>query len=115
MRLLVSVALLACLSSTSALADEDAATIEQLLVAVGESACTFIRNGKEYSSAAAEDHLRMKYRRGKRWASDAESFIDRIASKSSFSGKPYRIRCGASPAKLTSEWLSARLDELEAD
>ena len=31
----------------------------------------------------AADHLRLKHRRGKRYATSAETFIDRLASKSS--------------------------------
>ncbi|MEM9208274.1 MAG: DUF5329 family protein [Pseudomonadota bacterium] len=114
MRRVVVALLLALLASAPTVASDDDATIEALLVAVGESACTFIRNGKEYSSTDAEDHLRMKYRRGKQWATDAETFIERIASKSSFSGKPYRIRCGNGAAELTSDWLAARLTEIES-
>ncbi len=102
-------ALLLQLLGTAAMAANDADAIEHLLESVGSSECTFIRNGKEYSSVDAENHLRMKYRRGKKWASDADAFIERLASKSSFSGKPYRIRCGANPAQLASEWLTARL------
>ncbi len=111
MKTLFQTALLLHLVSIPAFASNDADAIEHLLVSVGNSGCTFIRNGKEYSSTDAEDHLRMKYRRGKKWATDAEAFIDRLASKSSFSGKPYRIRCGTDAAQLTSDWLTQRLAE----
>ena len=97
------------LTFSVASANEEVEKIEYLLTSIGESDCTFIRNGKEYSATEAESHLRMKYRRGKRWAKDVEGFIDRIASKSSFSGKPYRIRCGTAEPKPTSEWLRDRL------
>lgn len=107
--------LLGVLLTSPAFAGDDTQAIEYLLTAVGSSQCTFIRNGKEYSSEEAEAHLRMKYRRGKKWATDAEAFIERIASKSSMSRKPYRIRCGAAEAQLTSEWLAQRLAEFLPD
>ncbi len=109
MRGLPKLILVFALAFGVASANEEVEKIEYLLTSIGESGCTFIRNGKEYSASEAESHLRMKYRRGKKWANDAETFIERIASKSSFSGKPYRIRCGSAEPKPTSEWLSDRL------
>ena len=109
MRTLLVTLLLLAMAASPARAADDAAAIEYLLVAVGESGCTFIRNGKEYASEEAERHLRMKYRRGKRWAPDARAFIDRLASKSSMSGKPYRMRCADEGEQLTSEWLEVKL------
>jgi Family of unknown function (DUF5329) len=68
--------------------------IDFLLTSVAESSCVFIRNGKEYTGAAARDHLQMKRERGGKYFETTEQFIERLASKSSWSGKPYRIRCG---------------------
>lgn len=90
---------------------EAAAEIEFLLEAVGASGCVFIRNDKDHSSEEAEDHLRMKYRNGKRWAKSPEQFIERIATKSSWSGDPYFIRCSNAEQQPTGEWLSARLSD----
>ena len=59
MKKLFQTVLLLHLVSIPAFASNDADAIEHLLVSVGSSGCTFIRNGKEYSSADAEDHLRM--------------------------------------------------------
>lgn len=69
------------------------AEIDFLLETVAASGCTFIRNGSEHDAEAARDHLSLKRRRGKRYFDSADEFIERIASKSSWSGKPYRIRC----------------------
>jgi hypothetical protein len=88
---------------------EAAAEIEFLLEAVGVSGCVFIRNDKDHSSEEAEDHLRLKYRNGKRWVKSPEQFIERIATKSSWSGDPYLIRCSDAEQQPTGEWLSARL------
>jgi len=88
---------------------ESDARIEYLLTAVGTSDCTFIRNGTEHTAAAAEDHLRMKYKRGKLWVKNAEAFIERIASQSTLSGEPYRVRCPQQPPQTTQKWLQAQL------
>ncbi len=109
MKRLTIAALLVVIAAIPARADDGAAAIEYLLTAIGESGCTFIRNGKEYSSEDAESHLRMKYRRGKRWATDAGKFIERLASKSSMSGKPYLMRCEPDGEQPTAEWLEAKL------
>jgi hypothetical protein len=87
----------------------DADDIEFIINAVGTSECVFIRNGKEHSADDAEKHLRMKYRRGKKWVTSAESFIDRLASKSSFSGKPYLMRCGQQAPQPAAAWMMERL------
>ena len=88
--------------------------IEYLLTTIGTSGCEFIRNGKTHSAEDAESHLRMKYKRGKRYAKTAELFIERLATASSLSKRPYEISCdgGIEP---TGEWLKARLDELRSE
>ena len=92
-------------------ADNTAAEIEYLLDTIGQSGCTFIRNGKRHDAVAAEDHLRSKYRRGKRYASTTEKFIERLASASSMSKKPYYIECPGDEAVPTGEWLTAQLTD----
>lgn len=89
--------------------------IEYLLTTMSSSECTFIRNGKEYDAAAAESHLRMKYKRGKRYVSTTEEFIDRLASKSSMSKKPYYIACGGAEPTPSGQWLTALLNEYRAN
>ena len=109
---------IACLAAPlTATADEATvaeAEIEQLLVSIGESGCEFIRNGKRHSASDAESHLRMKYRRGKRYAKTAELFIERLATASSMSKRPYEIDCGGEPER-TGDWLKDRLDGLRAE
>ena len=91
-------------------AEQAPAEIEYLLTQIGSSGCTFIRNGKEHSAEDAEDHLRMKYRRGKRYADTTENFIDRLASKSSISKKLYMIECPGEAPVSTGSWLHSKLD-----
>ena len=90
---------------------ETRAEIDFLLTAVGDSGCTFLRNGEAHSATEAEGHLRMKYRRGRRYASTTEEFIERLASSSSMSRKPYLILCGNTDPVPTYDWLFERLRE----
>ena len=52
----------------------------------------FIRNGKEYSSNKAADHLRLKWRKAGRYVKTAEDFIELCGSRSSVSSKLYKMR-----------------------
>jgi len=42
----------------------------------------------------------------------AEQFIERAASQSSMSGKPYRIACPGQPEQTAAVWFGARLKAL---
>ena len=83
--------------------------IDALLTAVGDSGCTFIRNGKFYGAEKAESHLRMNYKRGRRHATTAEDFIRRLASRSSVSGKDYLIQCDGAGTVTSESWFTERL------
>lgn len=85
--------------------------VDYLIRTVSESGCNFVRNGKEHSASEAADHLQMKARRGKRYYDTTEEFIDRIASKSSWSGKPYLIQCDGEPEVTASDWFARVLSE----
>jgi hypothetical protein len=86
------------------LADTAEAEITYLIDQVAQSNCFYIRNGNEHDAAEAADHLRLKYRRGKRYADTAENFIDRLASESSWSGDAYQMRCGET-TEASRDWL----------
>ena len=79
-----------------------------LLDYVAGSGCIFMRNGDDHDAVDAADHLRLKYNRGRRYAATAEQFIDRLASQSSWSGKPYNVTCGAT-TEPSGEWLHRAL------
>ena len=107
-RLLLSLILLAgCIATVRAdmTAHEE---IRALIQAVAESGCEFNRNGSLHSAEAAAEHLELKYSRGKRYANSAEAFIDRRASKSSWSGKPYQMICDGE-VHPAGDWLTATL------
>ncbi len=92
----------------SASMDEE---IDFLLDTVGNSDCVFTRNGKDHAAEDARDHLQMKRKRGKRYFDSSEEFIERLASKSSWSGKPYFIQCGDEPRVTAKEWFTALLEQ----
>jgi len=71
--------------------------IGHLLDFVAQSGCQFNRNGSWHDSRAARDHLQEKYDylQRRNLVPDTHAFIERAASQSSFSGKPYQVRCGA--------------------
>ena len=88
--------------------------IDTLIAKVAASDCVFIRNGKEHDAKAASKHLQMKRQRGKRYYDTTEQFIERIASKSSWSGNEYRIRCQDGTPLSANAWFSAKLAALRA-
>ena len=92
-------------------ADDQDPEIDHLLQAIGKSDCVFIRNGSRHDSEKAEEHLRMKYKRGRRYATSAESFIERLASKSSMTRKLYMMECPGAEAEPAGEWLMRHLEE----
>ena len=76
---------------------------------------TFIRNDSTYDAKVAARFLRGKWEAEAKEIKTAMDFIDKVASVSSTSGKPYVIRFkGASEVKC-SEYLKKELKKLEKD
>ena len=90
------------------------AEIEALIGALSASGCEFERNGSWHGAERATAHLRRKYDwlRKRDLAPTAEAFIERAASESSVSGKPYRVRCPGRAAVPSSGWFAERLGEI---
>lgn len=66
--------------------------IRFLLETVESSQCTFIRNGSHHKASKARKHLERKLNHAGDRIKTAEDFINHLASKSSFSGRPYFIQ-----------------------
>jgi hypothetical protein len=67
--------------------------IEALIAAIERMTdATFIRNGRPYGAAAAAEFLRRKWRQREADVGSADDFIEKVASFSSTTGQPYRIR-----------------------
>jgi hypothetical protein len=90
--------------------------IDQLFAALQGSGCEFGRNGSWYDAQKATEHLHRKYdyllRKG--LVTTTESFIERAASGSSVSGKPYLVRCGGAQAVPSKSWFNDKLKDLRA-
>ena len=111
-RYLAAVLLLA--ANTPALAAPNATAqreITGLMQALEHSGCRFLRNGKWYGAAEAGSHLQRKYDylQGRSLADSAEQFIDNAASRSSISGKPYRVACPNRPEQDSALWFQQQL------
>ena len=91
------------------LADTKDEEIDYLISSVGKSGCTFIRNGKRYSRKDARAHLKSKRRRNAHLIDSTEEFIEKIASKSSTSGKVYLISCNGEDRQTAGEWFTTVL------
>lgn len=91
--------------------DQTPHEIQHLMDYIARSQCRFIRNGKTYDAEAAQAHIQRKYDHVRRRVRTTEDFIDLAASRSSVSGEPYRVQCGARTL-LCAEWLRAELEHL---
>lgn len=111
--------LLAAASAPSAFAAEDARTRDEvvhLLDYLGHSGCQFNRNGTWYDAQKARAHLEEKYAylQKRDMVPNAQAFIERAASTSSMSGKPYEVRCGTAQAVPSGRWLGDELRRYRA-
>ncbi len=76
---------------------------------------TFIRNGSDYDARAAARFLRGKWHAQEKEIKTAVDFIDKVASVSSTSGKPYVIRFKGAPEVKCGDYLKEELKKLEKD
>ena len=84
--------------------------INHLLEFVSNTSCQYERNGTVYDGARAEQHIKKKYEYFKDEIHSAEDFIKYSATKSTLSGKQYKIHCANMAVQNSSDWL---LDELK--
>lgn len=90
--------------------------IDSLLWRLAVSGCEFKRNGSWHTAEEAQAHLRRKldYLEKKSAVASTDQFIQRAATKSSMSGKPYQVRCGNQARVPSSRWLRTELQKLRA-
>lgn len=88
--------------------------IAYLLQFLADSDCEFNRNGTWYQGEKVVDHIKRKYNYllKKNLVDSTESFIDRAASKSSMSGRPYTVRCGVGEPVASGVWFREELKRL---
>ncbi len=94
-------------TSSYAYANKEA-EIQHLLNFVENSQCIFIRNGSEHNGPDAKAHIVKKYNYFKSRIDSAEEFIEYSATKSTMSGKKYKVRCDGKEY-LTAQWLNDEL------
>lgn len=94
--------------------------IQFLINHIAKSEVRFIRNGSEYSAKEAASHLKMKLNNAQNsWFAPDKSkwtavmFIEKIASKSSMSGKPYQIKLKTGKLVNSGDWLKAALESFD--
>lgn len=88
--------------------------IESLIKQVGEiKDAKFIRNGSTYEVAAAVRFLHGKWKANDSEVKTARDFIDRVASASGTSGKPYLIRFKDGREINSREYFLGELQKLE--
>lgn len=92
------------------------AEIDSLLDKLQSSACEFYRNGSWHTSSEAKSHLlrKLEYLEEKNAVQSTEQFIELGASNSSFSGKPYLVKCGNGTPIESRSWLSTELMAIRA-
>lgn len=74
----------------------------------------FVRNGWTYNSDNAAKFLKGKWDANAAEVKSAKDFIDKVASFSGTSGKPYLIRFKDGKEIRSSEFLSAELKRIES-
>lgn len=88
--------------------------IEALIRQVGElEDAKFIRNGSAYDVGTAVRFLRGKWKANDKHVQSARDFVDKVASVSGTSGKPYRIHFKDGRETTSREFLLAELRKLE--
>jgi uncharacterized protein with von Willebrand factor type A (vWA) domain len=109
--------LAACLWAFAAFAGESPvdAEIDALIARVGQARhVEFIRNGSAHTAAEAAAHLqRKRVAAGGRFAS-AEQFIDLVGTRSSLTGRAYRVRMADGRELDSAPWLRQLLREVRA-
>jgi hypothetical protein len=102
---------IAFFGSESARAQESGdAKIEALISHIGTLGdAKFIRNGSEYSAKDAAKFLRGKWQANKKDIKTPADFIEKAASKSSTTGKPYMIRFKDGKEVPCGDYLKGRL------
>lgn len=107
---------LAAVTTASPLPPAARAEVNALMTRMQTVGCDFNRNGSWYSGADATGHLlkKLDYFEGKDEVHSAEQFIERAATGSMMSGKPYLVRCTGKPTLEMRPWLLGELSGIRA-
>ncbi len=102
------------LAAADSLSARQKERIEALIRYVAESKdFEFVRNGASYSAATAATFLRLKWRANESAIKTARDFVEKVATLSGTSGKPYVIRFKDGSETKNKDFLLAELGKLE--
>jgi hypothetical protein len=113
---LMLIAMPALQVAASDLSPSTRAEIDHLLGYLEDSGCRFERNGKWHDAPEARSHMERKLRwlEKRDLVSTTEQFIERAATESSRSGKPYRVQCESREPVASAAWFTAELERWRA-
>lgn len=116
-RALLAAALAGAAHASRAAADElEQARIDRLIRYVEtRRQMVFVRNGKGHSGAEAAKFLRLKYAKMGEHVTTAAQFIDQIASRSSTTGEPYKVRLADGRTLPAERVLRAELARMDGE
>lgn len=103
----MSVGILFTLSASASTQSEIAHLIEY----VKTTDCTYERNGDMHNGEEAVEHIQRKYDYFEDDIETAEDFIKYSATKSTFSGKEYKIHCAGVETVSSKSWLLVELEK----
>lgn len=102
-------------AAATAPALSERAKIDALIASVGQlRGAVFIRNGTEHDSAKAAAHLRRKLGAAGKRVKTADQFITYLATGSSMTGKPYKIRFADGRTVESADYFREQLRRLES-
>jgi hypothetical protein len=112
-KILLPVLLLTCASFyvTADVPQNQRKEVRHLLEFVKTSACFVSRNGSKHNGKSAAKHMGKKYKHFRDDIKTTEDFIRLSATKSTMSGKLYKVTCPGQTTINTHDWL---LSELKA-
>jgi hypothetical protein len=94
----------------------ETAKIQYLIASVEAlEGAKFIRNGREYDTRSASNHLRLKLKAAGDKVRTAEDFIKFCASQSSMTGEPYLIRLADGTTVKSEVFFRNKLKAFAAD
>lgn len=112
--LLGSMTLLLWGAAAAAPPPDEQARIDKLIHFIEtQKGMKFVRNGIEYECSEAAKFLRGKLEKMGKDVTTAQEFVERIASKSTMSGKPYHVKFADGKTMLASQFLGEALKRIE--
>jgi hypothetical protein len=96
---------LLCVNAGATQAPTERERIDAALARMDKSDLVFIRNDSEYTGKAAADHMRSKLKQAGESVKTFDDFVDKVATKSSMSGKPYLVKYKDGSTTELAKWL----------